>query len=1045
MDSFDEATVIESDSVTARSVPAETSVTWRELSVGRYVLVKPIGRGSFGSVWAAFDPELDRKVAVKIVYLRGQSGGSTRTGGSSRGLLPYDEVLSEAQLPAQLSHPNIVAIHDVGWIEAETLAELGDAGSLGRSLYVVMEYLGGRTLRGWLGEKERTWREIVAVLVRAGRGLEAAHAKGVVHLDFKPGNLMFGDEGRPRVLDFGLARVRRRRPASESGSMPVAGTPGYMAPEQHAGQDSDERADQYAFAITLWEALWGARPFKADGPGSMMRLHELKLAGPPAPPRTGSVPAHVRNALTRALAPAREDRFPTLAALLSALEADPREVRRRWLTGLVFVAGMVALGVGASQTRDPCDLPSDRFVGIWDEAVAGEIDASFTGVGVEGAEAIMAKVRAGLDRQVARWTEVRGQVCSTGTMGGGRPLEVMSEEFLCLDAHLLRVEALTQRLRTAEPETIARAAESVAHLRDPEDCLQARRGRVERVLDEETRAQLLAAQQSIAQMEVELPLGHYELALASADEALARAEPLDDPRLRGEIHLLRGRTLVKLGRYDDATAALLEALAAAERAGDELLVARISVTQISNETEASRFPRAELIADLTSTRLASGRVEEPKLAIDVDVVMSQLYLRQRRYDESLARAEQGHARQRELDPDDEGQAAVFHLLLGNIATESRTDLVGARAHYEAALELWSRAYGPIHPQVGAMWLNLGAIEFRAGAFEQALANFEAAAGIFAQVYPLSHPHIGMINQNIAAVHMLMGHYLEAVEPNEAALAMYEAAAGRESVKYAGAELNHAGLMASLGRHRDSMRLGQHVSEVFAAQLEPGDARHLLAQSTLIGALWSLGRGAEARAAVAEVEGLMTKIDAEEPRRMIGLFVVADARLREGRGEEALVLGEQLMAMIESGQLSEPDLIAQCGALLGRIMLELGEVDGARRRLEALSRAHFDTPKGQPLPASWQLQLARGHVERAAGQTQRARALYESAWKLLGGYTRVPVFGAEIDLALASIEAADEAARRRAKRALELLREQDVRPDLQAEAEARLVGEAAPSL
>jgi serine/threonine protein kinase len=231
------------------------------LRVGRYLIYDQLSRGAFGIVYAAFDPDLDRKVAIKLVREVTSEGSSTESGGS---------VLMEAQATAQISHPNVVAIHDVGKVDAETSRLLtGEEGA--ELVFLVMEFLAGPTLRSWMRKNKDDRERILDVFCEAAAGLEAAHARQLVHLDFKPSNAMFSETGRLRVLDFGLARIVRRRARvrrtdendADSSSGPMAGTPPYMAPEQHEGHEADGRADQYAFCVALYEALLGERPFDA--------------------------------------------------------------------------------------------------------------------------------------------------------------------------------------------------------------------------------------------------------------------------------------------------------------------------------------------------------------------------------------------------------------------------------------------------------------------------------------------------------------------------------------------------------------------------------------------------------------------------------------------------------------------------------------------------------------------------------------------------------------------------------------------------------------
>ncbi|HFE45750.1 MAG TPA: hypothetical protein ENJ18_09725, partial [Nannocystis exedens] len=308
------------------------------VKIGRYTVVRPIGAGGMGMVYAAYDDELNRKIAVKL--LRSGSSEHDRA-----------RLFREAQAMAKLSHPNVLTVHEVGTFEDQ--------------VYVAMEFVRGQNLRDWLRETARPWRTIIDRFVLAGRGLAAAHAVGLVHRDFKPANVLVGDDGQIMVSDFGLVRSAGdgsselsqhpqisplQMPLSTSLTMTgmIMGTPAYMSPEQHLGRATDARSDQFSFCVALYEALYGVLPFAGE---TLVELAQTVTSGQVRdPPRDSKVPIWVWRLLLRGLATAPAERWPTIDELLDKLSRDPeRAARRRRNAALIItlvlsvIAGLIWL------------------------------------------------------------------------------------------------------------------------------------------------------------------------------------------------------------------------------------------------------------------------------------------------------------------------------------------------------------------------------------------------------------------------------------------------------------------------------------------------------------------------------------------------------------------------------------------------------------------------------------------------------------------------------------------------------------------------------
>lgn len=375
------------------------------VQIGRYRLVDQIGAGGMGLVYRAYDESLDRTVALKL--LRAEIATDTGT----------ERLQREARSMARLNHPNVVTVFDVGVYQG--------------AVFVAMEYVPGATLRGWL-EDARSVGDTLAVLRQAGEGLAAAHAVGLVHRDFKPENVMVGDDGRVRVLDFGLAK-----PIDESTTQDmltrtgtVLGTPRYMTPEQFRGEPADALSDQFSFAVVLYEALYGVHPYQAtDG----MPLPRSVLKGIlRSVPIRADVPAAVRDTITRGVAHDPDDRHPSMREMLDVFGPTP--------TTNDELASLAAAVRRLLMRRATADAPPMLAALDSIEAIVAELDAK-TAV-------LSTQTRADVAEQVQRELDSAEAALDTTDTASDRALLRQ------------QVEALGQR-----QSSIERARELIATLR----------------------------------------------------------------------------------------------------------------------------------------------------------------------------------------------------------------------------------------------------------------------------------------------------------------------------------------------------------------------------------------------------------------------------------------------------------------------------------------------------------------------------------------------------------------------------------------------------
>ena len=421
--------------------------------VGRYRLLRLVGRGGIGEVYAAHDPELDRKVAIKIL----RAAANPDDIGAAR-------LQREAQAVAKLSHPNVVAIYDVGT-------------AAGR-VFLTMELVEGETLAAWLDRERRTQEEILTMFQMAARGLAAAHRAGIVHRDFKPQNVMVAADGTPRVMDFGLAAVAAANAPRLTRVGSILGTPLYMAPEQLVGKPVDKRADQFSFCVALYEALYGERPF--DG-SDFAALRAAVLSGRPRPPGFGSgVPRTLRAALLRGLSLDRDRRFPTMEELSGAIA---RATRRRGaltasIAALALALGGVAGGLwwqgrGRSFAAAPCAGAPAKLAAAWPPAPEDprrrEARAAFVASGETDAGARFDRASQTLDAYASGLASLYNRSCDAIARGAESP-DVAALRAACLDEEVRELAALTEVLAHPDGKVVRRASRAALRLRPLDAC-----------------------------------------------------------------------------------------------------------------------------------------------------------------------------------------------------------------------------------------------------------------------------------------------------------------------------------------------------------------------------------------------------------------------------------------------------------------------------------------------------------------------------------------------------------------------------------------------
>jgi len=529
--------------------------------IGRFVLLGEHAAGGMGVVYGAYDPQLDRRVALKVLHPLALRSPVTR-----------ERLLTEARALARLDHPNVVPIHDVVVIEDQVV--------------IVMEWVEGKTLANWEAEAPRSWREGVATYLSAGRGLAAAHALGLVHRDFKPANAIIGEDGRVRILDFGLARFEgtsegaNPEPALHAGASAsaescaltiaavgltatgeVLGTPAYMAPEQLAGVVATAASDQFSFCAALYRAVCGILPY----PGATVEDQRANLtAGRLAEPAEGrSVPSWLRSVLARGLMMAPAERYPSMAALLDELGRE--RGWQRWrvpiAVAITAVAALVTAGLAFSDDKQVvlCDGGPAAIEPTWNAQRQGALAGAFARLRAPRAASVGAAVVAGLDGYRDAWAKMHQSACADHR-DGTQSDALLDRRMRCLHRRADALGASATALAQIDDVSLDHAREVVAGLPPVDDCanLEVLGAAVEPPANLTTRAGVTALQRVLAAAIARERLGHSAEALGDLRANKAEVARLGYVPLVVEFGLAEGRILLARSAYAEAQRTLAD-------------------------------------------------------------------------------------------------------------------------------------------------------------------------------------------------------------------------------------------------------------------------------------------------------------------------------------------------------------------------------------------------------------------------------------------------------------------------------------------------------
>jgi eukaryotic-like serine/threonine-protein kinase len=777
----------------------------RIVQLGRYIVIDRIGSGGMGVVYAAFDPQLDRKIALKVLHARTRSGTPNQR----------TRLLREAQSLARLTHPNVVAIHDAGTFDTSALERDGPLVEPSDShIFIAMEYVDGLTLTRWLGEP-RTLRDMLEVVIQAGRGLAAAHAAGLVHRDFKPDNVMVSSDPhgtksgvRVRVMDFGLARtdlgpdsstavsVELNKPDASTVAPPsttdgaVVGTPAYMAPEQHLGLPTDARSDQFAFCVVLWEAIYGRRPFVAD---SLPALALSVTSGRREPPPAGArVPRWLRRACERGLSTDPADRFASMSDLLATLERGlerARTGRVAVVAAAVVVAGLAVLGARArdeARRADECVELGVAIADIWPgpgDSARAAMRAALAEAAGGDASVTAARVDPWLDQWSSAWTTAREQTCRAHQVEDTWDDGMRARADECLAERRSELAALVAELGGADADLSWRAVGAAAGLTRVEPCADAAMLTRRPALPSESLDAISAVRELLAHALVLSSAAKYDEGLVVARQALADADSIGWAPLRAEALLRVGVLQERDGDVAAAEATLVRAYVEAGRAAAPETVADAALNLVFVVgAKASRHHEARVWGLAGEIAVAAAEPAGPGVrTAGLWNSLAQVHMDARELPEARAMHERVLAiREDVLGPTHPAVATSLNNL-GNVL-HAMGDNEGARGMYERALAIREQVFGPDHPDFAVSLESMAHAERAAGRLAEALAGYGHAVAITERALGPEHPKLASMLNNLGSAQLQLGERAASRSSHARSLAIVERAYGPDSLE-----------------------------------------------------------------------------------------------------------------------------------------------------------------------------------------------------------------------------------------------------------------------
>jgi tetratricopeptide (TPR) repeat protein len=785
-------------------------------AIGRYIVVRWIAAGGFGTVYAAYDPKLDRRVALKVLHARA---------GSSDGSDAEPRMLREAQAMARLSHPNVTAVYDVmTWQDR---------------ICIAMELIDGTDARSWLAETPRSQTEVLEVFEQAGRGLAAAHEAGLVHRDFKPANVLIGKDGRVSVTDFGLARSgreTRRSPQPDHGERPadvpepfldvsmtragaLVGTPRYMAPEQLRGEAATARSDQFSFCVAVWDALHKEHPY-----GDPLQLDRALRDGEhPRPSSSPNLPTWIRDPLLRGLDVDASRRHPSMEPLLRALSPGRRRGRRRRVVlGIgIAIAAMLPAAWMYDRNRtqaEACTGATDKVDGVFGASRQSELATVFESSGLPYAQTSWATARDDLTRHLDQWSTQYTEACRA-TLRGEQSPEVLTARMSCLDQALDEVDFLLDELTQGNEPQLRNAVHAIGSLGDVRRCEDVESLLTQIPATPEERSLAAGIRTTLARARAMAIAGNAAESFALGQAAVERARALAYPPVLAEALLQLGRSLTVAGTPAQAEDAFREAILEANRGRHDRAAAEAWIDLLfvvgTNERGSPTAHDLEHASAAALQRLKEAPALEARRATAVGLI----HARAGRYPQALqAQRAAVTLIEREHGPAAAQLGVQLHRVAELLVELERFDEAGPEA--QRSRDIIARTLGPQHPRLALPVTVLAQCACADGDHEACITLAEEAANL----------RLGARGTNEVALLPIMltharglagaGRTKEAMRTLEAARQVAVDDVGEDSVWAGLIAAEMARVLARSGPRQDAVAMAQTAVDVLERALGP---------------------------------------------------------------------------------------------------------------------------------------------------------------------------------------------------------------------------------